>query len=140
MRHFQTVSRSPFILYKQLFKNCNGYTFENVCRQAYETLRLKCVFLKCLSPQFVLYFQLSYDGQRPRVYMIFSTKQCLLNVFRHKILAYCRALGTFIILNNFLVNFLFCRPILPNFQPGLCCFQSTLVFRIFFQLFNIVLV
>ena len=30
---------------------------------------------------------------------------------------------------NFLVDFPFCRPTLPNFQPGLCCFQSILVFK-----------
>ena len=35
------------------------------------------------------------------------------------------------VLFNFLVDFPFCRPILSNFQPGLGCFQSILVFRVF---------
>ena len=34
---------------------------------------------------------------------------------------------------NFLVDFPICHPILPNFQPGLCCFQSILVLEFSFS-------
>ena len=37
---------------------------------------IKCMFLKCLSPLFVLYFESSYDGRRPRVYMILYMYVC----------------------------------------------------------------
>ena len=36
-------------------------------RQVNEFRFPKCVLLSCLSPQFVCYFLLSYDGQRERV-------------------------------------------------------------------------
>ena len=45
-----------------------------------------------------------------------------------------------LILLNCLVDFPFCHLILSTFQSGLCCFQSILVFRIFYLLLNIVLV
>ena len=37
------------------------------------------------------------------------------------------------VLFRFLVDFPFWRPILPNFQPGLCCFQNILVLDFFFN-------
>ena len=52
-------------------------------------------------------------------------------VFRHRILA--KFIELFVLaLFSCLVDFPFCRPVLPNFEPTLCCFQSILVFRIFF--------